>query len=219
MADGGTTLNSTANPTQTLQALYSLPASDFHDITSGYNGLSAGPGYDEVTGRGSPIANLLIPDLIGYVRASLSQSVVSVQPTSTPAGGTAAVTLTVKDANGNPEAGGGLTVAFGLGAGSAGGTFSSVTDNGNGTYTATFTAAAVGSDAITASIGGQPLTSSPATLVVTADVTTTGVSSSLNPAAFGNSVTLTATVANTSSATTPAGSVGALRGRPVGREA
>jgi len=41
-AAGASTLNSTANPMQTLQGLYSLPASDFHDITTGYNGLSAG---------------------------------------------------------------------------------------------------------------------------------------------------------------------------------
>ena len=49
---------------QTLQALYALPAADFHDITSGSNdGFSAGPGYDEVTGRGTPVANLLVPAL------------------------------------------------------------------------------------------------------------------------------------------------------------
>jgi len=50
-------------PTQTLPRLYQLPASDFHDITSGSNGFSAGPGYDLVTGRGSPVANLLVPAL------------------------------------------------------------------------------------------------------------------------------------------------------------
>ncbi len=66
VANGGSTLNSTANPMQTLQALYSLPASDFRDITSGYNGFNAGAGYDLVTGLGSPIANLLIPDLASY---------------------------------------------------------------------------------------------------------------------------------------------------------
>jgi hypothetical protein len=46
-----------------LAGLYSLPSSDFHDETSGYNGYSAGPGYDLVTGLGSPVANQLIPDL------------------------------------------------------------------------------------------------------------------------------------------------------------
>ncbi len=51
---------------QTLPALYRLPQSDFHDITSGSNGgYSAGTGYDLVTGRGSPIANLVVGGLDG----------------------------------------------------------------------------------------------------------------------------------------------------------
>jgi hypothetical protein len=54
-------------PTQTLPAIYSLSSSDFHDITSGSNGgYSAGPGYDNVTGRGSPYANLVIGGLVAY---------------------------------------------------------------------------------------------------------------------------------------------------------
>jgi subtilase family serine protease len=56
-------------PTQTLPRLYDLflkKPGDFHAITSGSNGaFSAGPGYNEVTGMGSPVANKLIPDLIG----------------------------------------------------------------------------------------------------------------------------------------------------------
>src|SRR5262249_47200388 len=52
--------------TQTLPALYQLPAGDFRDPTSGSNGgYSAGPGFDLVTGRGSPIANLVVRDLVG----------------------------------------------------------------------------------------------------------------------------------------------------------
>jgi hypothetical protein len=62
---------------ETLPALYSLPAADFHDVTTGNNGqytltttnqaqYSAGPGYDPATGLGSPVANLLIPDLVAY---------------------------------------------------------------------------------------------------------------------------------------------------------
>ncbi|HEV3415159.1 MAG TPA: S53 family peptidase [Pirellulales bacterium] len=49
-----------------LQAIYSLASADFHDITSGNNGYAAGPGYDAVTGRGSPNANLVVRDLIAY---------------------------------------------------------------------------------------------------------------------------------------------------------
>jgi subtilase family serine protease len=46
-------------------AVYSVPSSDFHDITSGHNNVAtAGPGYDEVTGIGSPIANKLVPALV-----------------------------------------------------------------------------------------------------------------------------------------------------------
>ncbi|HZV05643.1 MAG TPA: hypothetical protein VE999_11220 [Gemmataceae bacterium] len=52
---------------QTLPAIYQLPQSDFHDITSGSNGgYSAGPGYDLVTGRGSPLANLVVSGLVAY---------------------------------------------------------------------------------------------------------------------------------------------------------
>jgi hypothetical protein len=50
-------------PTQTLPLLYSLPSTDFHDITTGNNGHAAGPGYDLVTGLGSPNAPSLVTDL------------------------------------------------------------------------------------------------------------------------------------------------------------
>jgi hypothetical protein len=50
--------------TQTLPMLYQLPGSDFHDVTSGSNGYAAGAGFDLVTGRGTPVANLLVPGLV-----------------------------------------------------------------------------------------------------------------------------------------------------------
>jgi autotransporter-associated beta strand protein len=74
--------------TQTLPALYELPATDFHDVTSGNNGgFSAGPGYDLVTGRGTPLVNQLVPDLSGYSlyvtsTTPSSGSVVATPPTS-----------------------------------------------------------------------------------------------------------------------------------------
>ncbi len=67
VADGGSTLNGAQ------AALYSLPSSDFHEITSGSNGgYSATAGYNEVTGLGTPIANLLIPGLVSYTSGSTS---------------------------------------------------------------------------------------------------------------------------------------------------
>ncbi len=68
------------NSTQTLQTLYQFAGPQyFHDITSGSNGAyTAGPGYDLVTGIGTPIANNLIPAMMGYVpTASLASSTVS----------------------------------------------------------------------------------------------------------------------------------------------
>jgi hypothetical protein len=60
---------------QTLPKLYQLQ-SDFHDITSGSNGAySAGPGYDLVTGLGSPYANLIASALIDAPSNSSGPSV------------------------------------------------------------------------------------------------------------------------------------------------
>jgi subtilase family serine protease len=46
-------------------AIYSLPASAFHDVTSGSNGYGAVPGYDLATGRGSPEVNQIVNGLAG----------------------------------------------------------------------------------------------------------------------------------------------------------
>jgi streptogramin lyase len=72
IADQGLILdgvNPLDGPTQTLPELYALPAGDFHDITTGgstgFPPLSAGPGYDLVTGLGTPVVNRIITDLVG----------------------------------------------------------------------------------------------------------------------------------------------------------
>jgi hypothetical protein len=60
--------------TQTLPAIYQMPGSNFHDVTTGGNGAnSAGPGYDLVTGRGTPIANRVVSSLVTGA-ATLSQA-------------------------------------------------------------------------------------------------------------------------------------------------
>jgi subtilase family serine protease len=61
---------------QALPKLYQLSQSDFHDITTGSNGsYTAGPGYDLVTGRGTPYANLIVSALIGAPTSGSGPSV------------------------------------------------------------------------------------------------------------------------------------------------
>ena len=269
VASGESTFDSTADPEQTLQALYSLPSSDFHDITSGYNGYSATSGYDFVTGRGTPIANTLIADLVAYAQSGQSggsgqtgqsPTITSISPATGPttggetvtitgtnlsgatavnfggvpatsfsvissteivavvpaqtsgvvsvsvttqegttanssadefiyettslapahskimlsassvkSGSSITITLEALNANGSRITTGGLAVVFSLGHTTGGqGTFSAVTDNGNGTYTATFTGTIAGSNTIVAKIDGVSGTSNAPAIKVTA---------------------------------------------------
>ena len=66
VANGLDPLDSTGTVTHASlqQKLYSTASSNFVDITSGNNGTQAGSGYDLVTGRGVPVVNNLIADLI-----------------------------------------------------------------------------------------------------------------------------------------------------------
>jgi hypothetical protein len=80
-------LGSLDGPTQTLPLLYSLPATDFHDVVAGSNGYPAGPGYDLVTGRGTPAADRLVRDLAGFSARPLYYAA--------PAGGVNVIGLTV----------------------------------------------------------------------------------------------------------------------------
>ena len=48
------------------KAMYSFSQDDFHDIVVGNNGYKAGPGYDLVTGRGSPKAERIVHDFIDW---------------------------------------------------------------------------------------------------------------------------------------------------------
>ncbi len=64
-AAGGSALNS-SSPTEAQQALYSLPQNDYNVISTGTNGYTAGAGYNLVTGLGTPVANLVVSDLVAY---------------------------------------------------------------------------------------------------------------------------------------------------------
>jgi hypothetical protein len=96
VANQGRALAGNGVLTNPQEAIYSLPSADFHDITSGHNNVAtAGVGYDEVTGRGSPIPKLLVADLVGatttplVVISSGSSSNPSPSSAATPDAGTA----------------------------------------------------------------------------------------------------------------------------------
>jgi subtilase family serine protease len=70
VADQGRALKGLGPLSNAQSILYSLPATDYHDITTGGNGgYIAGPAYDAVTGLGSPLANLVIQNLVSGVPA------------------------------------------------------------------------------------------------------------------------------------------------------
>jgi adhesin/invasin len=100
--------------------------------------------------------------------ASVATSVVTASRTTVAVGSTITLTLQAEDAAGNNETTGGLSVLFYLAAGSTGtGTFGTVTNVGNGTYTVTFKATAAGTAELSAKIAGVPLTTAPVAVAVT----------------------------------------------------
>ncbi|MHB1556261.1 MAG: S53 family peptidase, partial [Isosphaeraceae bacterium] len=108
---GADTLDGTAaGPQQTLQALYSLPYSDFNNVVGGGNeGFVAKAGYNLSTGLGSPKANLLVRDLAAYgltSQAAVTTNVVNITvppPQSVEPGATFGFAAAVQDAYGNTD--------------------------------------------------------------------------------------------------------------------
>ena len=187
--------------TQTLPRVYTLPASDFHDITSGNNGYAAGAGYDLVTGRGTPIANTLVPDLTG----SPVVTGLTVSPSPVAAGST--LTLTAAGVS-DPNSGGTISsVAFyeetngtpGLQTGTGGDTLVGTATSGSGgswSINLSTTGFAPGSYTYYAvATDNSGLASSPATgtgTIQPAALTIGAFSASPNTVTAGNTLSLSA---------------------------
>jgi subtilase family serine protease len=71
LAIGG---HGTLSTSELLTELYSLPSTDFNDVTSGSNGYAATAGYDLVTGLGTPKADLLVAGLVADAGSSTNSS-------------------------------------------------------------------------------------------------------------------------------------------------
>ncbi len=124
---GASTLD---GPSQTLPALYAISTTDFNDITSGNNGVfSAGTGYDEVTGLGSPNAPSLMASLSTYGTAN-HIAVTSQPPGSVIVGDSFGVVVAAEDPQGGVDPGFSGTLTISLGSNPSGATL-------GGTLTAT----------------------------------------------------------------------------------
>ena len=122
---------------------------------------------------------------------SPATSTVSASPSSIAANGVSSSTITVqaKDANGSDETSGGATVTMSTTAGS----LSGVTDNGDGTYTASLTSTHAGTADVSATINGQSITSGDAIVTFVAPPVVKAVSPSSGPVTGGTQITITGT--------------------------
>ncbi|MGO9115610.1 MAG: autotransporter-associated beta strand repeat-containing protein [Thermoguttaceae bacterium] len=216
-------------PSQTLPALYNLPNTDFHDVTTGNNGYPAGPGYDLATGLGTPVANTLVPDLAAYGVGGVNGNWIAT-------GGGSWSTTSNWDSNGVPGASNQDTATFGTVIGSNSATVTldgsrtlcslTFSTAGGGSYTlsrsssdstSTLTLAGTGATAVLANNGGNQAIDVPvilgaslnvsaasgATLTINGPVSETGGSQSLSLSGGG---TLVLAGSNTYSGGTTIGS-------------
>jgi len=180
--------------TQTLPALYSMSPSFFHDMTTGNNGHAAGPGYDLVTGLGSPIANLLVPALAGYPTGP--HLAFGQEPANMVVGSTInpAVTIDLEDANGNIITSDNSEVTLSIWGGPGGATLQGTTTVAAGDGVAAF------SDLSLATIGNYTLEATDGTYFAATSnafsnrIETTTAVTSTGPSTYGQPVTFAATV-------------------------
>jgi hypothetical protein len=213
-ADAGRAAFNSNNPEQIQQALYSLPATDFHSpaVLDGDNGttddgLLDPDRYDEVTGLGSPIANLLVPDLINYNPAPAPAPTVRLSAVSGEGvyrgTGTLTATVTLNDSSLS-----GVTVTFKLTNGTTVTAVGSATTDANGVATlsgVSMTGFAVGDypSAVAASVASTPTYNGSSAV---GDLTVTpakGTFDVISTADDGSAGTLRWAIAQANSATTP----------------
>src|SRR5271157_1997383 len=116
--------------TQAQADLYALRTSDFHDITTGFNGYSATPGYNLVTGLGSPKANLVIAGILtanGVSEGSATTPVTEAAPTHQVRATTSRFDVTSSSTSGTGSSSGASSIAGLSSTGLAGSTTTSGT--------------------------------------------------------------------------------------------
>jgi hypothetical protein len=130
-------LTSLDGPSQTLPMIYAMQSTAFHDVTTGGNGTyNALAGYDLVTGRGSPYANLVAANLSQF---SGKFQISSQPPTCVTPGNLFSVTVTAENSAGTVLVNYNGTVTLSLGNNPGNGTLSGTTTLNFVNGTATFT--------------------------------------------------------------------------------
>lgn len=178
--------------------------SNYHDITSGNNGncgtvCNAGPGYDEVTGLGSPQANDLIPYLSGPLTPTFTVSSSPSSLTISPSGSGSSA-ITVSSINGFSG-----TVSFSVSAASGSATLASpsVTVPAGGSATDALSISAPATSGIysitVTGTSGSLTQSTTVTVTVPTPTPTLSVSVSANKASYSAGTTADITVTVTSS--------------------
>jgi predicted outer membrane repeat protein len=138
--------------------------------TATFTGTNVGTAKNVTASIGGPSVSSTLPTVtVAGGPNAVAQSTVTISRPIVASGATAIVTFQAKDANGDTLTTGGLSgVTFFLtGAGTSSGTFSSVTDSGNGKYYAKFTATTAGT---AKSIGARISTDSVKTSLPTVTV-------------------------------------------------
>ena len=145
--------------------------------------------------NGAAVTTPLPTIMVVAGNSTTAQSIITVSASTVASGGTVTLTLQARDSAGNNLTAGGLTVVFGNSGGTSTGTIGGTTDNGDGTYTATFTSVLAGTaTTIGATINAAPVTSTLPTITVTpgaASTATSLVSVSSPTVVSGAPVTLT----------------------------
>ena len=127
LATGG---KGSLSDTQAQTDLYALPSSDFHGITTGFNGYSATSGYDLITGLGSPKANRVIDGILdanGVSEGSATAQVTVSTPAHQVGGTSSRFDVTSSSASGTGSSSGSSSTAGLSSTGLAGSTTSSGT--------------------------------------------------------------------------------------------
>lgn len=168
IATGGLTVVFTASGGGSTGAISATTDNGNGSYTATFTAQTAGAATTiGATVNGVAVSTALPTITVRPGAPSVATSTVTVSGTTIAVGQSATLALRVRDAAGNALTTGGLAVQFTATGGTSVGTIGPVTDNGDGSYTALFTATAAGTPlTIGATIGGVAVTSTLPTIRV-----------------------------------------------------